>query len=77
MLITTQRFIYGLYYSAGGVVVSCCDGRIICDNTLDARVELAYEEMLPVIRRMLYPTSVRVVVHGKAGRVAEESDDEE
>lgn len=30
------------------------DGLIVCKNTLDARLELAYQQLLPNIRRSLY-----------------------
>lgn len=30
------------------------DGKIVCDNTLDSRVALAFEMMLPDIRRELF-----------------------
>jgi len=30
------------------------DGLIVCKNTLDARLELAFQQMLPVIRKSLY-----------------------
>ena len=63
------------FLSSGGVVVTCCNGRIICDNTLDSRVDLAYEKLQPVIRRLLYPSSVRVVTHGAAGRAKEDEEE--
>ena len=34
----------------GGVIMTNEDGLIVCKNTLDARLELAYQSMLPVIR---------------------------
>lgn len=40
--------------SAGGVVVEARGGKIRCDNTLDARLALAVDEMLPEIRRILF-----------------------
>jgi vacuolar-type H+-ATPase subunit E/Vma4 len=30
------------------------DGLIVCKNTMDARLELAYQSMLPIIRSTLY-----------------------
>lgn len=39
----------------GGVVLTALHGRIICDNTLDARVKLLYSELLPTIRKQLWP----------------------
>lgn len=38
----------------GGVVMTNADGLIVCKNTLDARLELAYQHLLPSIRRRLY-----------------------
>lgn len=38
----------------GGVVMTNADGLIVCKNTLDARLELAYQHLLPNIRRSLY-----------------------
>lgn len=38
----------------GGVIVTALHGRIVCDNTLDARVQLVYEELLPKIREQLW-----------------------
>mmetsp|Transcript_17810 Transcript_17810/g.55825 ORF Transcript_17810/g.55825 Transcript_17810/m.55825 type:complete len:227 (-) Transcript_17810:155-835(-) len=40
----------------GGVVLTALHGRIVCDNTLDARVQLVYDELLPAIRDQLWPT---------------------
>ena len=41
--------------SAGGIVLSADRGRIVCDNTLDARIDLVYKEQLPEIRATLFP----------------------
>ena len=38
----------------GGVVMTNEDGLIVCKNTLDARLELAYQQLLPKIRTTLY-----------------------
>lgn len=38
----------------GGVIMTNEDGLIVCKNTLDARLELAHQQMLPTIRRALY-----------------------
>ena len=38
----------------GGVMLTACHGRIVCDNTLDARVALVYDELLPTIREQLW-----------------------
>jgi len=47
----------------GGVIVAAVGGRIRCDNTLDTRIRLAYEDNLPSIRMALFdeqPTNVSV-----------------
>ena len=44
-------------FSSGGVVVSSHGGRIICSNTLDARLAMAYEQQLPQIRELLFGKS--------------------
>jgi vacuolar-type H+-ATPase subunit E/Vma4 len=41
-------------HSAGGVVVTSADGRILCSNTLDHRIHIAYEANLPAIRSALF-----------------------
>lgn len=38
----------------GGVIMTSEDGLIVCKNTLDARLELAYQQLLPSIRSSLY-----------------------
>lgn len=43
--------------SPGGVMVTALRGRIVCDNTLDARLKIAYQELLPRIRQQLFPTT--------------------
>mmetsp|Transcript_8489 Transcript_8489/g.10894 ORF Transcript_8489/g.10894 Transcript_8489/m.10894 type:complete len:223 (+) Transcript_8489:160-828(+) len=39
----------------GGVILTACDGKIVCDNTLKSRLSLVYEELLPSIRAILFP----------------------
>ena len=39
---------------SGGVCLTACNGRIVCDNTLDARIGLVYNELLPTIRTQLW-----------------------
>lgn len=38
----------------GGVIMTNEDGLIVCKNTIDTRLELAYQHMLPTIRKNLY-----------------------
>jgi V-type H+-transporting ATPase subunit E len=42
---------------SGGVILSSNEGRIICSNTLDARLQMAFEQNLPAIRTILYGKS--------------------
>jgi len=42
---------------SGGVILSALDGKIICKNTLDARLALAFEQRLPEIRIQLFGRS--------------------
>ncbi|EEE54136.1 hypothetical protein OsJ_00923 [Oryza sativa Japonica Group] len=39
--------------SSGGVVLASRDGKIVCENTLDARLEVVFRKKLPEIRRSL------------------------
>jgi len=47
----------GSDFCSGGVVLSTPDGRIICANTLDARLSMVFEQQLPEIRTILYGES--------------------
>jgi len=42
---------------SGGIMLSIADGKIVCSNTLDARLALAFEQQLPVIRTTLFGRS--------------------
>ena len=39
----------------GGVVMMSENLRIVCSNTLKERLDLVFEELLPVIRKELFP----------------------
>jgi len=39
---------------SGGVILSTLDGRIICANTLDARLSMVFDQKLPEIRTILF-----------------------
>jgi V-type H+-transporting ATPase subunit E len=39
---------------AGGVVLVCSKGRIVLDNTLDRRLDLAFQELKPTIRKSIF-----------------------
>jgi len=41
----------------GGIMVSTAEGRILCNNTLEQRLSLAYEQLLPYIRVKLVGNS--------------------
>jgi len=43
--------------SLGGVILSCHDGNITVDNTIDVRLKLVMEQDKPAIRRLLFPAS--------------------
>lgn len=40
--------------SAGGIIASTLGGKIRCNNTLEARLEQAFEDQLPLIRTKLF-----------------------
>lgn len=43
-----------LMCSTGGVVASSANGAIVCSNTLDERLRIAYAQTLPDIRTALF-----------------------
>ena len=43
-----------LLRSTGGVVASSANGSIVCSNTLDERLRIAYTQTLPDIRTALF-----------------------
>jgi len=43
--------------SPGGILLSAKEGRILCNNTLEQRLKLAYEGLLPEIRIILFGRS--------------------
>lgn len=44
---------HGLFCS-GGVVLASRDGKIVCENTLDARLDVVFRKKLPEIRKQLF-----------------------
>ncbi|QOY39784.1 vacuolar ATP synthase subunit E [Cryptosporidium parvum] len=42
-------------YCSGGVIVTNLDGKIVCNNTLDARLDLVIQNDAPIIRSTLFP----------------------
>ncbi|XP_039131700.1 V-type proton ATPase subunit E-like [Dioscorea cayenensis subsp. rotundata] len=49
----TKPEAHGLFCS-GGVVLASQDGKIVLENTLDARLEVLFRQKLPEIRKTLY-----------------------
>jgi V-type H+-transporting ATPase subunit E len=43
----------------GGIVMHSRKGRIVCSNTIDERMSLCYQEGIPEIRRLLFPSFTR------------------
>ncbi|KAK8593078.1 hypothetical protein V6N13_043307 [Hibiscus sabdariffa] len=41
-------------FCSGGVVIASQDGKIVCENTLDARLDVAFSKKLPEIRKWLF-----------------------
>jgi V-type H+-transporting ATPase subunit E len=48
------------HYCTGGVVLVSGKGRIVIDNTLDRRLELSFEELKPIIRKLVFPSATFV-----------------
>jgi V-type H+-transporting ATPase subunit E len=44
--------------SYGGVLLTACNAKIVCDNTMASRLNLVYSELLPAIRAILFPEVV-------------------
>ncbi|KAH7823273.1 putative V-type proton ATPase subunit E [Monocercomonoides exilis] len=48
-------------FCAGGVILTCHDGRIRLNNTLEARLKIAYENLLPKMKGILFPDKLQNV----------------
>lgn len=49
--------------SAGGVVLASRDGKIVCENTLDARLEVAFRKKLPEVKsNSLFTTLLKLQI---------------
>ena len=46
----------GVESCMGGFICHARKGRIVCSNTLDDRLALCYQEAIPDIRRLLFPS---------------------
>ncbi len=60
-LVETSYFTAEQGGDCGGVVLTSLDKRIVCNNTLASRLDLCFEELLPHIRRILFPAKVSEV----------------
>jgi V-type H+-transporting ATPase subunit E len=71
LTIDTEHYLPGPYkvgaieYCLGGVEVVARKGKIVCKNTLDARLELAFKHMLPYIRAYLFGEITKKVNTGE------------
>lgn len=58
---TTLRLLEGEYLTpeeggeCGGVVMMNLNRKIVCYNTIKSRLDLCFEELLPHIRKLLFP----------------------
>jgi V-type H+-transporting ATPase subunit E len=58
---TKLKLVDDLYLTAeeggecGGVVLFTINRKIVCSNTLKSRLDLCFEELLPHIRKLLFP----------------------
>ncbi|KAH9254662.1 hypothetical protein BASA81_007429 [Batrachochytrium salamandrivorans] len=43
---------------AGGIKVSAKNGKVVLDNTVDSRLNIAFADLMPTIRKVLFTTSV-------------------
>jgi len=43
---------------AGGVKICAREGKIVCDNTINSRLDIAFADLMPVIRSMLFKSAV-------------------
>lgn len=43
----------------GGIVLHTRKGRIVCSNTIDERLQLVYQEAIPEIRALLFPSLIK------------------
>jgi V-type H+-transporting ATPase subunit E len=42
---------------SGGIVLYAKQGKIVCDNTLDTRLDQVYYDLKPQVRKALFPTT--------------------
>ncbi|CAI5743405.1 unnamed protein product [Peronospora destructor] len=56
--VTVNKIDAGMLRDAkvGGVVLYAKRGKIVCDNTLDTRLDQIYYDLKPTVRKMLFST---------------------
>lgn len=42
---------------SGGIILYAKQGKIVCDNTLDTRLDTVYYDLKPTVRKMLFPVA--------------------
>lgn len=58
--------------ACGGVILCSLDKRIVCNNTLQSRLDLCFEELLPQIRKNLFPVPEKEVPQADSAKSAKE-----
>jgi V-type H+-transporting ATPase subunit E len=53
----------------GGVFLRSNDGVIVCDNSIDSRVRLIFEQLLPTIRGNLFPKPEKQAIQENASLI--------
>eukprot|EP00939_MAST-03C_sp_MAST-3C-sp1_P001488 g1488.t1 len=60
--------------SPGGVVLLGHNSKIICDNTLETRLKTAFEDLKPVVRTVVFPSSVAKVFENPNAEASKEEE---
>jgi len=55
----------------GGIMLHARKGRIVCSNTIDERLQLVYQEAIPEIRTLLFPSFRRKTAEERHAEAAE------
>lgn len=61
--------------SAGGVVVFSSDGTVVADNTLSKRLQLAAAGLQPVLKKVVFPSSVAAGLHASGAGAEDDTQD--
>lgn len=56
------------YSCCGGIIIETQDERIALNNTLDARLDICFHDLKPVIRTMLFPETSKVDLNMQMGQ---------